>query len=98
MVVVIDQTNPHHSLYHTRNLTVPTIFSSSAEETETKESKGRLLLIIVKGEHIKEDGGKHSMCIEHSRLGKALPTLAFPSSKAFSPDLAREPVHIFWIP
>ena len=28
------------------------------EETETKESKGRLLLIVVKGEHIKEDGGK----------------------------------------
>jgi len=28
----------------------------SVEETETKESKGRLLLIVVKGEHIKEDG------------------------------------------
>ena len=33
------------------------------EETETKESKGRLLLIVVKGEHIKEDGGKqHVLC------------------------------------
>ena len=33
------------------------------EETETKESKGRLLLIVVKGEHIKEDGGKqHAQC------------------------------------
>ena len=74
----------------------PSIFLFSVEETETKESKGRLLLIIVKGEHIKEDGGKRSMCIEHTcRLGKALPTSAFPSLKAFSPGLIREPVHIF---
>jgi len=35
----------------------------SVEETETKESKGRLLLIVVKGEHIKEDGGTvHAYC------------------------------------
>ena len=39
------------------------------EETETKESKGRLLLIVVKGEHIKEDGGKqHVLCTMYIEL------------------------------
>ena len=43
---------------NSREITLQCKFSSSVEETETKESKGRLLLIIVKGDHIKEDGGK----------------------------------------
>ena len=39
------------------------------EETETKESKGRLLLIVVKGEHIKEDGGKqHAQCAAYKEI------------------------------
>ena len=69
------------------------IFSSSVEETETKESKGRLLLIIVKGEHIKDDGGKRHVCKQNLREG--FPSLVSPLRKAFS-DLTLEYMYIFF--